>query len=72
MTKAGGSEQVRYQLYQNAAYTTPWGDGTGGTATVTGTGTGTSQAISVYARVLPQATPSAGNYTDTIVATITY
>ncbi|BBU33021.1 spore coat protein U (plasmid) [Burkholderia sp. THE68] len=72
MTKAGGSEQVRYQLYQNAAFTTPWGDGTGGTATVAGTGTGASQAITVYARVLPQATPSAGNYMDTIVATITY
>ncbi|BAN27254.1 Csu type fimbrial protein [Caballeronia insecticola] len=72
MTKSGGSEQVRYQLYQNAAYTTPWGDGIGGTSAVTGTGSGSSQAITVYARVLPQTTPSAGNYSDTIIATITY
>lgn len=63
---------VRYQLYQNAAYTTPWGDGIGGTSAVTGTGSGSSQAITVYARVLPQTTPSAGNYSDTIIATITY
>jgi spore coat protein U-like protein len=72
MTRAGGSEQVRYQLYQNASYSIPWGDGTGGALPVTGTGTGISQAITVYARVLPQTTPSAGSYTDTIVATITY
>lgn len=72
MTRSGGSEEVRYQLYQNAAYSIPWGDGTGGTAAVTGTGTGASQAITVYARVLPQSTPNAGTYIDTIVATITY
>ena len=72
MTRSGGSEQVRYQLYQNASYSTPWGDGTSGAMPVTGTGTGVSQAITVYARVLPQTTPSAGSYTDTIIATITY
>jgi spore coat protein U-like protein len=72
MTRAGGSEQVRYQLFQNAAFSTPWGDGTGGTAPVGGIGNGVNQAITVYARVLPQATPSAGNYADTITATITY
>jgi spore coat protein U-like protein len=72
MTKGGGSEQVRYQLYQNATYTTPWGDGTGGTASASGAGTGSSQALTVYGRVPPQPTPSAGNYIDTILATINY
>ncbi|MDR5785383.1 spore coat protein U domain-containing protein [Caballeronia sp. LP003] len=72
MTRSGGGEQVRYQLYQNAAYTIPWGDGTGGTATVAGTGTRSSQAITVYGRVIPQATPTAGTYADTVTATITY
>lgn len=72
LTKSGGSEQVRYQLYRNAAYTQPWGDGTGGTTTATGTGTGSNQAFTVYARVLAQPTPSAGNYNDTIIATIAY
>ncbi|MDR5774086.1 MULTISPECIES: spore coat U domain-containing protein [unclassified Caballeronia] len=72
MTRGGGSEQVRYQLYQNAAYSTPWGDGTNSAPALAGTGTGSSQAITVYARVLPQATPTAGTYSDTILATITY
>jgi spore coat protein U-like protein len=72
MTQSGGTTQVHYQLYQNAAYTTAWGDGTNGTRTATGTGTGTNQALTVYARVLPQTTPSAGSYVDTVIATITY
>jgi spore coat protein U-like protein len=72
MTRSGGSDQVRYQLYQNASYTTPWGDGTGGTSTFGGTGSGGNQAFTVYGRVLPQTTPTAGSYTDTIMATITY
>jgi spore coat protein U-like protein len=72
MTRSGGSDQIHYQLYTNAGYSTPWGDGTGSTVPVTGTGTGSSQAITVYARVLPQTTPAAGTYSDLIVATITY
>ncbi|MDR5823177.1 spore coat protein U domain-containing protein [Caballeronia sp. LZ043] len=72
MTKGGGSEQVRYQLYTNAALTFPWGDGTNGTSIASGTGTGSNQSITVYGRVPPQTTPSAGTYTDTIIATITY
>jgi spore coat protein U-like protein len=72
MTKSGGSEQVSYQLYTNPSFTTPWGDGTNGTSTVAGTGSGSNQAITVYGRVLPQTTPSAGTYLDTIIATITY
>lgn len=72
MTKGGGTEQVQYQLYTNPALTTPWGDGTNGTSIVSGTGNGSNQAITVYGRVPPQTTPSAGTYTDTIVATITY
>ncbi|MDR5782102.1 spore coat U domain-containing protein [Caballeronia sp. LZ065] len=72
MTKNGGTEQVQYQLYTTPALTLPWGDGTNGTSVVAAVGTGSNQAITVYGRVPPQTTPSAGTYTDTIVATITY
>lgn len=72
MTKGGGTEQVKYQLYSNAALTIPWGDGSNGTALVSAFGNGSNQAITVYGRVPPQTTPSAGTYTDTIVATIVY
>lgn len=72
MTKSGGGNQVHYQLYRDAARTIAWGDGTNGTSPATGSGTGTSQSLTVYARVQPQTTPSAGTYIDTIIATITY
>lgn len=72
MTKGGGTEQVKYQLYTNAARTIPWGDGTNGTSVVSAFGTGSNQGLIVYGRVPPQTTPSAGTYTDRIVATITY
>jgi len=67
-----GAERVTYGLYKDAARSQPWGDaGTPG-STVAGTGNGAAQALTVYGRVPPQATPSAGVYTDTVVVTITY
>jgi spore coat protein U-like protein len=72
MTRSGGADRIHYQLYQNASYSLPWGDGTSGTTALTGTGTGSSQSITVYARVPPQTTPQAGTYIDTVIATITY
>lgn len=68
MTK--GSESVTYGLYTNTGRTTPWGTAAG--ATVAGTGSGAAQSYTVYGRVPPQATPSAGVYNDTVVVTVTY
>ncbi|WP_233282042.1 Csu type fimbrial protein [Pseudomonas mangiferae] len=72
---ANGSERLRYQLYQDAAYNTVWGDATnGGTAlSVTFPSSGVAQTYPVYARlfaVTPM--PSAGLYSDTVTVTITY
>ncbi|WP_332309142.1 spore coat U domain-containing protein [Candidatus Burkholderia verschuerenii] len=72
MTRTGGTEQVTYQLYQDSAFTKPWGDGTVGTVAYTGVGTGSSQNIAVYGRVLPQTSQPAGSYSDTVMATVTY
>lgn len=67
-----GAERITYGLYKDPARSQPWGDaGTPG-STVAGTGNGAAQALIVYGRVPPQATPSAGVYTDTVVVTITY
>jgi spore coat protein U-like protein len=68
---AKASETVTYGLYRDAARLQPWGSTTG-TNTVSGTGNGATQNITVYGRVPVQATGSPGNYSDTIVATITY
>lgn len=64
---------VGYQLYRDAAHTNVWGVTTG-TNTTAGIGTGLAQTLNVYGQI---ANPSvnnaaAGNYQDTITATITY
>ncbi|MBJ8498316.1 Csu type fimbrial protein [Acinetobacter oleivorans] len=75
----GSSQYIPYQLYQNSTYTTIW-DTTGGVATVGGsggvskTGSGTVQSTNVYGKI-PQGTAistTPGNYSDTIVVTVTY
>lgn len=60
---------VGYELYQNAGRTTFWGNTTG--SWLSGTGTGASVSVPVYGRVV-SANSVAGNYEDTVTATITY
>lgn len=69
--EGAGPGIVSYQLYQDGAHSTIWGDGTTGAA-YPGTGTGTAQTIPVYGDVPGQTTPAAGTYRDTVTATITY
>jgi spore coat protein U-like protein len=66
-----GTDRLGFQLYRDAARTQVWGL-TVGTDTAGGTGTGTTETITVYGRIMPQNTPPAGNYSNTITATITY
>ncbi|MDQ8729443.1 spore coat U domain-containing protein [Bradyrhizobium sp. LHD-71] len=70
MTK--GAEAVTYGLYKDAARAQIWGDAATPGSTVPGTGTGLAQNLVVYGRVPPQATPSPGAYSDTVVVTVTY
>ena len=49
---------------------TEWGDGTGGSSTYDATGTGFSQNVPVYGRVPGQRTPTPGDYSDKVTATI--
>jgi spore coat protein U-like protein len=72
MTRSGGEETVADRRYTGSFYSVPWGDGSAGSATVSGTGTGAPQTTPVHACVLPQATPSPGNYSDTIIATVSF
>lgn len=66
-----GAQSITYGLYQDSNRTVPWGN-TIPTNTVARTGDGTAQGITVYGRVPPQATPSPGTYSDTIIVTVTY
>lgn len=47
-----------------------WGDGTGGSSTYDATATGYTQNVPIYGRVPRQATPTPGDYTDRVTATI--
>lgn len=69
MTGSKTSATVAYQLYQDSARATVWGN-TQGTDTVSGAGTGAAQTINVYGRVKPQATPAPDTYADTVTATV--
>ncbi len=72
MMRSGGTDQVKYQLYQDSAYSKPWGDGTNATSTYAGVGNGATQNVPMYGRVLPQTTSTPGTCIDTMIATVTY
>ena len=65
-----GSTAIIYGLYSNSTRTVPWGNTAG--QIVSRTGTGATESVPVYGRVAPQATPTSGVYTDTVVVTINY
>lgn len=69
---ASGANTLAYQLHLDAARTSVWGDGSGGSSTSAGVGTGSTQALTVYGRLanLDGAVP--GAYADTVTVTITY
>jgi len=75
----GSSQYIPYQLYKDSSYSTVW-DATGGVTAVGGTGgvsktgSGNAQSTNVYGKI-PQGTAistTPGNYSDTIVVTVTY
>ena len=69
MTGPGGA-QLKYTLYSNSGYSTNWGNTAG--SWVGGTGTGAAQTLSVYGQIPAGQHPTAGNYTDTVIATVNY
>ena len=68
--KDGGTDLLTYSLYSDTGRTVVWGD-TAGTG-VAHTGTGALAALTVYGAVDPGQNVPAGNYSDTVVATITF
>jgi spore coat protein U-like protein len=74
---ANGPDSLFYNLYTDTTYANVWGDGTASTVRVGGTGTGFAAAttLTVAGRLLAADNTGpigAGNYTDTIVASIVY
>jgi spore coat protein U-like protein len=73
-TLRNGSEVLQYNLYRNAARTTIWGDGTGGTSVYTNANppNNTNVNVTIYGRIPAQQDVSAGNYSDTVSAVINF
>jgi spore coat protein U-like protein len=77
---AAGPLRLYYNLYRNAARTEIWGNGTGGSFVVSGSlkpgpGVGNetrSETYTVYGRVPEQQDADTGDYSDTIVITLTF
>jgi spore coat protein U-like protein len=69
-----GSEILQYNLYRNAARTTIWGNGTGGTSVYTSANpaNNTNINVTIYGRIPAQQDVSAGSYTDTVSAVINF
>lgn len=67
-----GSEILNYNLYRDAARTTIWGDGTGGSQTYTRSNPPVNQNINVnvFGRIPAGQDVSAGSYSATVTATI--
>ena len=73
---ASGTNTLQYNLYQQAAGTTLWGNGTtGSTEAATGAGVTTPVSLTVYGMLPDNATNQAapaGSYTDLITVTATF
>ncbi len=65
-----GSTTLSYQLTQDGAHATNWGNSTG--SWVGGTGSGSSQTLTVYGQVAAGQYVAPGSYSDTITATVNY
>ncbi|CQD36095.1 Csu type fimbrial protein [Yersinia mollaretii] len=66
-------EFLLYQIFQDSAYSVIWGSGSNGGTTKAFNATNTTQQINLYAQLFASNTlPTAGNYTDTLLVTVTY
>jgi spore coat protein U-like protein len=72
-TMLKGSEALSYNLYRDAARTSIWGDGSGGTSTYTNANPPNGPVnVTVYGRVPAGQDVSAGVYSDTVSAVINF
>lgn len=67
---------LNYNLYTTAAFTSIWGDATGGTVTVsdsyTSIGLSTTRNYTIFGRIPASQFVNTGTYTDTVLVTVTY
>lgn len=69
-----GTATLSYNLYQDAANTEIWGNGTGGSTEASATirKAAPTATLTVYGSVLAQQDPAPGTYGDTITVSVNY
>ena len=66
-------EKLPYQIYADAPHAQVWGDGTAGTITVSGTAPDkAAHPVPMYGNIIAGYDRTQGNYSDPIVATVTF
>lgn len=65
-----GANVLEYNLHTDASRLTVWGDGSAGTATVARTAA--TAEVTVYGRLPARQNVPAGQYSDTLVVTVSY
>jgi spore coat protein U-like protein len=70
MAGLGPTDRLGYNLYQDAGFSTVWGN-TAGTG-VTTVGTGVADVHTVFGRIPAGQAVPAGAYSDSVLATVTY
>lgn len=68
MSKLGSASTIAYNLYQDLQNSIAWDQQN----LLSNTGSGNSQSLSVYAKLAGNTNVEAGDYLDTVVATVTY
>ncbi|MBK1986620.1 spore coat protein U domain-containing protein [Sphaerospermopsis aphanizomenoides BCCUSP55] len=68
--KDAGTNYLSYSLYKDAGHATVWGNTAG--SGLSQTGNGTAQTNTIYGRVTSGQNVSAGSYTDTVTATVSF
>ncbi len=71
MADPSSTDYIAYQLYQDSARATEWRE-IGSAGGFSAVGTGATETHLVYGRILPDTTPPAGFYTDTVQVTVTW
>ena len=66
------STMLPYNLYTQAAHTTVWGDTTNGTSAIAYVGTGATTSVTIYGNIPASSVALPGNYTDSVLVTLTY
>jgi spore coat protein U-like protein len=67
-----GSNVLAYRIFEDAARTRVWGDGTGGTMVSTLTGTGALQTLDAFGSISEGQAPAVGFYTDTVTVAVVF